>query len=53
MVGWETLPLYVLYALIDGGKPIFFWGLLVAPVGMALVYASLSEVASMCVAGAR
>jgi len=35
--------------LIDGGTADLFWGFIVVAIGMSLVYASLAEMASMCV----
>lgn len=49
MASWELLlPLFT-FVMIDGGKADLFWGFIVAACGMSLVYASIAEMASMCV----
>lgn len=47
MISWEWVPIISIYALQDGGLPIVFWGLLAGCISMAMVYASLAEMASM------
>ncbi|KAI9706796.1 MAG: hypothetical protein M1820_004767 [Bogoriella megaspora] len=47
MVAWEILLVVSSFALIDGGKPMLFWGVIVGLFGMTFVYASLAEMASM------
>lgn len=47
MVAWEFVLLVSPFGLADGGTPAVFWGLLLSPVVMIPVYASLAEVASM------
>jgi choline transport protein len=47
MVAWEILLVVSSFALIDGGKPLLFWGIVAGVIGMTLVYASLAEMASM------
>lgn len=48
VISWECLPIALMFALVDGGPPVLFWGLIVGPIGFSLVYASLAEMASMC-----
>ncbi|KAK4497668.1 hypothetical protein PRZ48_010321 [Zasmidium cellare] len=47
MVAWEALLVIVQYPLLDGGPPCIFWGLIIAPIGLTFVYASIAELASM------
>ena len=47
MVAWEFVLLVSPFGLVDGGTPAVFWGLLLSPIVMLPVYASLAEVASM------
>lgn len=47
MVAWEFLLLVAPFALTNGGTPAVFWGIILSPVVMLPVYASLAEVASM------
>ena len=47
MTAWEILPIISVFALEDGGLPIIFWGAMIGAIGLAFVYASLAEVASM------
>lgn len=47
MVAWEFVLLVSPFGLEDGGTPAVFWGLLMSPLVMLPVYASLAEVASM------
>lgn len=47
VVAWEALLVIAPYPLLDGGSPCIFWGLIVAPIGLTLVYLSLAELASM------
>lgn len=47
MVAWEFVLLTAPFGLVDGGTPSVFWGLLLSPVVMLPVYASLAELASM------
>lgn len=47
VVAWEFVLLVSPFGLVDGGTPAVFWGLLLSPVVMLPVYASLAEVASM------
>ncbi len=44
---WEIIMANILPALTNGGTAGFFWGWVVVVVGFILVYASLSEMASM------
>lgn len=37
------------FVLTDGGTALLFWGFIAIGLGMMLVYASLAEMASMCV----
>jgi len=37
------------FILIDGGTADIFWGYIASALGMSFVYASLAEMASMCV----
>ncbi|RMZ84563.1 hypothetical protein DV737_g1207, partial [Chaetothyriales sp. CBS 132003] len=47
MASWEILlPLFT-FVLTDGGTPLLFWGFIACITGQTLVYASISEVASM------
>ena len=49
MASWELLlPLFT-FVMVDGGTADLFWGFIVAACGMSLVYASIAEMASMCV----
>ncbi|KAI7717591.1 amino acid transporter-like protein [Hortaea werneckii] len=47
MVAWEFVLVVSPFGLADGGKPAVFWGLLLSPVVLTPVYASLAEMASM------
>ncbi|KAI7459984.1 amino acid transporter-like protein [Hortaea werneckii] len=47
MVAWEFVLVVSAFGLADGGKPAVFWGLLLSPVVLTPVYASLAEMASM------
>jgi hypothetical protein len=47
VVAWEFVLLVSPFDLVDGGTPAVFWGLLLSPIVMLPVYASLAEVASM------
>ncbi|KAI7091319.1 amino acid transporter-like protein [Hortaea werneckii] len=47
MVAWEFMLVVSPFGLADGGKPAVFWGLLLSPVVLTPVYASLAEMASM------
>ena len=47
VVAWEFVLLVSPFGLVDGGTPAVFWGLLLSPIVMLPVYASLAEVASM------
>ncbi|KIW33263.1 uncharacterized protein PV07_00130 [Cladophialophora immunda] len=47
MVAWEFVLVVSPFGLSDGGTPAVFWGLLLSPIVMLPVYASLAEVASM------
>jgi choline transport protein len=47
MVAWEFVLVTSPFGLYDGGTPSVFWGLLLSPVVMFPLYASLAEVASM------
>jgi choline transport protein len=47
MVAWEFVLLVSPFGLVNGGTPAVFWGLILSPVVMLPVYASLAEVASM------
>ncbi|KAI7508813.1 amino acid transporter-like protein [Hortaea werneckii] len=47
MVAWEFVLVVSPFGLADGGKPAVFWGLLLSPVVLKPVYASLAEMASM------
>ncbi|RMZ88889.1 hypothetical protein DV736_g3889, partial [Chaetothyriales sp. CBS 134916] len=47
MVAWEFILVVSPFGLSDGGTPVVFWGLLLSPIVMLPVYASLAEVASM------
>ena len=47
MVAWEFVLLTAPFGLVDGGTPSVFWGLLLSPLVMLPVYASLAELASM------
>jgi choline transport protein len=49
MVAWEFVLFTTPFTLEDGGTAGVFWGLLICPFVMLPVYASLAEVASMCV----
>ena len=49
MTAWEILPIISVFPLEDGGLPIIFWGAIVGAIGLAFVYASLAEAASMSV----
>lgn len=46
-MAWEALLVIVQYPLLDGGPPALAWGLIIAPVGLSFVYASIAELASM------
>jgi len=48
MSSWELVLPWFTYILINGGTGILFWGTIVCCIGMMLIYASLSEMASMC-----
>ncbi|KAI6858702.1 amino acid transporter-like protein [Hortaea werneckii] len=47
MVAWEFVLVVSPFGLADGGKPAVFWGLLLSPIVLTPVYASLAEMASM------
>lgn len=47
MVAWEFVLLTAPFGLVDGGTPSVFWGLILSPIVMLPVYASLAELASM------
>lgn len=47
VVAWEFVLLLAPFGLVDGGTPAVFWGLLLSPLVMLPVYASLAEIASM------
>jgi choline transport protein len=47
MVAWEFVLLVSPFGLVNGGTPAVFWGLVLSPIVMLPVYASLAEVASM------
>ena len=47
MVAWEAVLVVIPFSLTDGGPAGLFWGLLIAPIGLSLVYLSLGEMASM------
>ncbi|RMZ86506.1 hypothetical protein DV736_g6268, partial [Chaetothyriales sp. CBS 134916] len=53
MVGWmlispsETFDSLFTFVLTDGGTALLFWGFIACIIGQTLVYASISEVASM------
>lgn len=47
MVAWEFVLIVAPFGLVDGGTPAVFWGLLLSPIVMLPVYASLAELASM------
>ncbi|KAI7278009.1 amino acid transporter-like protein [Hortaea werneckii] len=47
MVAWEFVLVVSPFGLADGGKPAVFWGLLLSPVVLTPVCASLAEMASM------
>jgi choline transport protein len=47
MVAWEFVLLVSPFGLVNGGTPAVFWGLILSPIVMLPVYASLAEVASM------
>ena len=47
VVAWEFVLLVSPFGLVNGGTPAVFWGLILSPVVMLPVYASLAEVASM------
>jgi amino acid transporter len=47
MVAWEFVLLVSPFGLVNGGTPAVFWGLIISPIVMLPVYASLAEVASM------
>jgi choline transport protein len=47
VVAWEFVLLVSPFGLVNGGTPAIFWGLILSPVVMLPVYASLAEVASM------
>lgn len=49
MVAWEFVLFTTPFTLEDGGTGGVFWGLLICPFIMLPIYASLAEVASMCV----
>lgn len=49
MVAWEFVLFTTPFTLEDGGTGGVFWGLLICPFIMLPLYASLAEVASMCV----
>lgn len=49
MTAWEILPIVSVFPLEDGGLPIIFWAAVIGAIGLAFVYASLAEVASMLV----
>lgn len=47
MVAWEFVLIVSPFGLADGGRPAVFWGLLLSPVVLLPVYASLCEGVSM------
>ena len=47
MVAWEFVLIVSPFGLADGGRPAVFWGLLLSPVVLLPVYASLGEGVSM------
>ena len=47
MVAWEFVLLVSPFGLEDGGTPAAFWGLILSPIVLLPVYASLAEAASM------
>ena len=47
MVAWEFVLIVSPFCLADGGTPAVFWGVLLSPVVLMPVYASLAELASM------
>jgi hypothetical protein len=49
MASWEVLLVLFKLTLLTGGFPNLFWGFIVNVCGMLFVYASIAELASMCV----
>lgn len=49
MASWEVLLVLFKLTLMTGGFPNLFWGFIVNVCGMLFVYASIAELASMCV----
>ena len=47
MVAWEFILIVAPFSLTDGGTATVFWGLLLSPIVLLPVYASLAECASM------
>lgn len=47
MVAWEFILIVSPFSLANGGTPAVFWGLIMSPIVLLPVYASLAEVASM------
>lgn len=47
MVAWEFILIVSPFSLANGGTPAVFWGLIMSPLVLMPVYASLAEVASM------
>jgi hypothetical protein len=53
MSTWEIELASSLFGLLDGGTAGLVWGYLLCWAGYAMVFASIAEMASMCVCAAR
>jgi choline transport protein len=47
MVAWEFVLIVAPFGLTNGGTPSVFWGIVLSPIVLLPVYASLAEMASM------